>query len=169
MKQAERDKYGYRKWRNAKAGKLLKTACVIVLVVVISITLGCSNSEPANPNTGSLLQTQVNLKKEQLANPTDDRLQVMQNMGMRVDDLENQRIFIHMEKLPDDSQAKEIESIGVVLYPSSWIPPLENHPSGFLLADMPVEKLAELAELDYIIRLETAERAFEPQFEPQTE
>ena len=88
---------------------------------------------------------------------------------MRVDDLESQRIFIHMEKLPDDSHIEELESIGVVLYIDSWIPPLENHPSGFLLADMPVDKLAELAEIDYITKLETAERALEPQngFQPQ--
>lgn len=148
---------------------LLKPVSAVIFILVTLLTLCCSCAEPANPNTGSLLQTQVNLKKEQLVNPSDDRLQVMQNMGMRVDDLGNQRIFIHLQEPPDDSQLKELESIGVFLYLDSWIPPLENHPTGFLLADMPVDKLAELAEIDYIIRLETAERALEPHngFQPQ--
>jgi hypothetical protein len=165
----KQDKHSYRNWKNTKAGKLLIKACGITLIMVVLLTLGCSFSEPANSKIGILLQTQVNLKNEQLANPTDERLQVMQNMGMRVDNLEQQRVFIHMQKLPGNSQLKELESMGVVLYLDSWIPPLENHPTGFLLADIPVDKLSELATEDFIIRLETAERAFEPQFEPQTE
>ena len=45
----------------------------------------------------------------------------------------------------------------------------ENHSTGFLLADMSVEKLAELAEIGYIISLKTAERALKSQdgFHPQ--
>lgn len=165
----KQDKHSYRNWKNTKAGKVLIKACGITLIMVVLLTLGCADNEPANPKTGSLLQTQVNLKKEQLANPTKDRLQVMQNMGMSVDDLKQQRIFIHLQELPNESQAEELESMGVVLYLDSWIPPLENHPTGFLLADIPIEKLAELAEIDYIINMETAERALEPQngFQPQ--
>jgi len=162
MKQAKQDGNSYKNWKNTKVSELLKMACGIALVMAVLLTLGCSGSEPANTKTGSLLQTQVNLKKEQLVNPTDDRLIVMQSMGMRVDNLKSQRIFIHLQELPDDSQVKEIESMGVILYLTTWIPPLDNHPTGFLLADMPVEKLVELAEIDYIIRLETAERALEP-------
>ena len=164
MKQANNS---YRNRKNRKTGRFLKTACGIVLIVVILLAFGCSPSEPANPKIGSLLQTQVNLKKEQLVNPTDERLQVMQNMGIRIEDMENQRIFIHLQELPDDSHVKELESMGIVLYIDSWIPPLENHPTGFLLADMPVDKLAELAEIDYIISLETAERALDSQNGPQ--
>ncbi len=158
-------------WSNNSSGNrnrftvisLFKPVSAVVFILATLLAFGCSGSEPANPNMGSMLQAQVNLKKEQLANPTDDRLQVMQNMGMDVKDLEKQRIFIHLQELPNESQSEELKSMGVVLYPGSWIPPLENHPTGFLLADMPVDKLAELAELDYITRLETAERAFELQ------
>ncbi len=148
---------------------LPKAVPAVIFILSALLILCCSCSEPVNPKIGSLLQTQLNLKKEQLENPTSERLQMMENMGMRVDDLENQRIFIHLQKLPDDSQVKELESMGVVLYLDSWIPPLDNHPTGFLLADMALEKLAALAEIDYIIRLETAERALEPQngFQPQ--
>ena len=53
--------------------------------------------------------------------------------------------------------------MGITPYPESWIPPLENHPSGFILADMPVDKLEALAEKGYVVRLETAERVLEPQ------
>ena len=73
-------KYSYRNWKNTKAGKLLKTACGIALVMAVLLAFGCSFSEPANSKIGSLLQTQVDLKKEQMANPTVECLQVMQNM-----------------------------------------------------------------------------------------
>ena len=84
-------------------------------------------------------------------------------MGMNVDNLESQLIFIHLEQKLSSFQIEEIEALGVTLYTESWIPPVESHPTGFLIADMPVNKLEVLAELDYIIRLDTAETQLEPQ------
>jgi len=110
----------------------------------------------------SQLLTQVNLRKEQIADPTSDRLKLMKNMGMRVDNLEIQRIFIHLSQELNTSQIEELESMGIVLYLDSWIPPVGAHPTGFILADMPIDRLEELAGKDYIVRLETAEQMLEP-------
>ncbi|MFC2005262.1 hypothetical protein ACFLUY_03455, partial [Chloroflexota bacterium] len=104
-----------------------------------------------------------NLRKEQIANPTSDRLDIMKNMGMSVDNLEIQRIFIHLTRELNPAQIEEIETIGITPYPDSWIPPLENHPTGFIIADMPVNSLGKLTEKDYVVRLETAERQLQPQ------
>jgi len=87
----------------------------------------------------------------------------MKNMGMHVDNLESQRIFIHLTQELNPSQVEEIEALGITLYPGSWIPPVGNHPTGFILADMPIDMLEELAEKDYVVSLETAERQLQPQ------
>ena len=83
-------------------------------------------------------------------------------MGMMVDNLEIQRIFIHLGDQLNSSQIAELEAMGIILYLDSWIPPLGIHPTGFMIADMPIDKLAALVEKNYIVRLETAEQRLEP-------
>ena len=148
----------------------------IILVITVSFvfsilsTVSCAETETVNQvnehvieKASSMLVEQVKLRKEQVAEPAPERLELMRNMGMRVDNLEIQRIFIHLEQEPNTSRIEELESMGIILYLESWIPPVGAHPTGFILADMPIYKLAALADKDYIVRLETAERQLEPQ------
>ncbi len=145
-----------------------KLPVLIIATSLIFLTLpptSCtgSDNETMNKKVSSQLLTQVNRRKEQLANPTPDRLEIMKNMGMNVDNLEIQRIFIHLTRELSPSQIKEIAAMGITLYLDSWIPPVGDHPTGFILADMPVDKLETLAEKDYVVKLETAERQLQPQ------
>jgi hypothetical protein len=110
----------------------------------------------------SLLIIQINLRRQQLADPVPERLEQMQAMGMNTEDLEVQRIFIHLAQEPTAGQIDELEALGVTPYPESWIPSAEGPSAGFLVADMPVDKLDELASKVYIIQLDSAEQALEP-------
>ncbi|MBI2850850.1 MAG: hypothetical protein HYX80_07415 [Chloroflexi bacterium] len=145
-----------------------KSPLLIVITSFLVFTLSavsCSipnNSMISDKVSGQLL-AQIDLRKAQLDNPTADRLRTMKEMGMNVDTLEIQRIFIHLISKPTLSQIEEIKALGITLYPDSWIPPVGDHPTGYLLADMPVDKLPELTQKDYVVRLETAERRLEPQ------
>ncbi len=151
--------------------KFVRLIIVIGLVFSVLLPVSCSNGEAINNNASnqinekvsSQLLTQVNLRKEQIANPTPDRLELMKNMGMRVDNLEIQLIFIHLGQELNTSQIAELEAMGITLYLDSWIPPVGAHPTGFLTANMPQDKLEELVEKDYVIRLDTAELQLEPQ------
>jgi len=147
---------------------------------LVLLPISCFDTETANDGVNentvsekvsSQLLAQVNLRKEQITDPTSDRLEIMKNIGMRVDNLEIQRIFIHLSQELNTSQIEELEAMGLTLYLDSWIPPVGAHPTGFLIADMPVDKLKELADKEYIVRLDTAERQLEPQggFKPQVE
>ncbi len=137
----------------------------ISLIFLILLSTSCSHSSTdiMKEKVSSQLLSQINLRKEQIANPTSDRLNIMKNFGMNVDNLKMQRIFIHLNRELTPSQIKEIETMGITLYLDSWIPPVGDHPTGFLMADMPVNRLEELAEKDYVVRLETAERQLQPQ------
>ena len=154
----------------------------IILVITVSFvfsvlsTVSCAKTETVNQVNGHVIEkasseliAQVKLRKEQVAEPTSDRLEMMKNMGMRVDNLVIQRIFIHLNQEPNTSQIEEFESMGIILYLESWIPPVGAHPYGVLLADMPLDKLEEVAEKDYIVKLDTAERVLEPENGIETE
>jgi len=110
----------------------------------------------------SLLLMQINLRQQQLADPTPERLEQMQARGMRIEDLEMQRVFIRLAQEPTAEQLKDMEAMGIIPYPDSWIPSAEGPSSGFLVADMPIDKLDELSDKAYIIQLDTAEQPLEP-------
>ncbi len=110
----------------------------------------------------ALLLLQVDLKEKQFAAPTPQRLEQMKAMGMRTDNLGMQRIFIHLAQEPTAQQIDKLKAIGITPYPGSWIPAAGGHPTGFIVADMPVDKLDELAGKDYVVRLDTAEQVLEP-------
>jgi hypothetical protein len=113
------------------------------------------------------LITQVGLRVDQIEQPNDDRLGTMSGIGLRLDPLGIQKVFVYMSTYPTMSEIIDMNNMGIVLYLDSWIPPLETHPYGFFLADLPVSKLAELSSKSYIIRLDSAEGTSEPQTEAQ--
>jgi hypothetical protein len=87
----------------------------------------------------------------------------MQSLGMNVESISVQRIYIYSSQPLTGPQTDELKSLGVTVYADSWIPPVGNHPQGFILADMPVDKLDAVANKTYIIKLDTAETYSEPQ------
>lgn len=144
---------------------------LIVLIIGASLiflpllSVSCTRAENSmiTEKVSSQLLTQINLRKAQIATPTSDRLRTMKDMGMNADNLQIQRIFIHLTKELNQSQIEELKTMGITLYLDSWLPPVGTHPTGFILADMPIDKLAELTRKDYVVRLETAEQLLEPQ------
>ena len=145
--------------------KFLTLALSTGFIVSTLFLLSCTgaDSEVIDEKASSQLHAQVDLRKAQIADPTPNRLEIMKNMGMRLDNLELQRIFIHLSRELNPSHVEEIETLGIILYPDSWIPPMGNHPTSGILADMPFDRLVDLTEKDYVVRLETAERLLEPQ------
>jgi hypothetical protein len=110
----------------------------------------------------SRLLLQVSLRRQQLADPTSERLEQMQAMGMNTADLAIQRIFIHFAQEPTAEQIDELEALGVTPYPDSWIATAGGPSAGFMVADMPIDRLDELEGKAYVIQLDTAEQPLEP-------
>jgi hypothetical protein len=109
-----------------------------------------------------LLFKQIRLREKQIADPRADRLEQMKASGMSVENLSIQRIFIYFTQKPTAVQVKELQDLGIILYMDSWIPPVGTHPAGFIVADMSVDKLDDLASKDYVVRIDTAEQLREP-------
>jgi len=135
----------------------------LLLICLTLLITSCATVAMPNQKASSLLLFQIELRQQQIASPTPERLQQMKNMGLNVDNLDIQRIFIYLGEPITTAQVQELQAIGITLYPDSWIPPAGEHGEGFLLADMPIDKLDELAAKDYVLRLDSAERVAKPQ------
>ncbi|MFC1979388.1 hypothetical protein ACFLVS_00700 [Chloroflexota bacterium] len=143
----------------------------ISLIVSTLFVASCSYTDITNDKVSSSLLMQINLRMEQITEPSTERLETMKRLGMAVDNLEIQRIFIHLSQELNQTQVEELQAMGMTLYLDSWITPVGAHPTGFITADMPVSKLKEVAEKDYVMKLETAEQMLGPQngSQPQIE
>jgi subtilisin family serine protease len=69
-----------------------------------------------------------------------------------------EKIFIHLVKRPTTTQISELNSSGVAIYPNSWVPAVDKFKTGFIMAEMPVDKLDLLATKSYIAAMDTAEQ-----------
>jgi len=136
---------------------------LIALPIIMTGAVSCAEKEDnINKVSGVLLQ-QVDLRKEQMASPSEERLIQMKDMGLIMHDLNAQLVFIYVKGAFSLQEEQELGDLGVKVHPDSWIPPVGSHPYGFYIAEMPVEKLEVLAAKDYIIKLDTAERQSLPQ------
>jgi hypothetical protein len=140
---------------------IVKLSIAILTLMVFSCTGPTSTT--ISGKVSSQLSVQITLRQAQIDSPTPERLKTMHDMGMNTDNLQLQRIYIRLNKELTQAQIDELKAIGITLYLDSWIPPLSNHPTGFMLADMPIGKLAELTQKEYIVSLDTAEVQFQPQ------
>ncbi len=138
----------------------------MLLAIMICITggsLACTESDTTKAKASSFLLLQVQLRQQQIDSPTAERRSQMQSMGMDVSNLSFQRVFIHLAQPLTPAQLVELQALGTTVHPDSWLPPVGNSPTGFVLADMPVDKLDALAAKDYVVSLDTAERQATPQ------
>lgn len=160
------------RWSNKMMRKYL--AILLLFALLTPLAFGVTFQTPAakaqdgahKAKISSLLSIQVKAKRRALevvplAEGQIDTLKAMQARGAMVTPLNQQRIFIHTSEELNQAQVKELEDMGLTLYPESWIPPVGSHPTGFIVADMPVDKLDELAARDYVATLDTAERYLE--------
>ncbi len=150
-------------------GKVISLLIVVLLLIPVSLVPGHSASaQDGAPNlkVSSSLGLRVKTKGANLLQPAGvmrsaapaDRGAVAEGS-----DMGQEKVYIYFAERPAAGQLAELTGLGVTVYPDSWIPPVGGHPSGFLLASMPVDKLDALASKDYVARLDTAEQLMEPQ------
>ena len=130
-----------------------------VLILAVIIFIGACTNPVVNENKLSpMLQQQIELRQQQIKDPSGQNLQHMQELGMIIDDIRIQRMYIYLQEPLTAVQENELTSLGIKIHLDSWIPPVGNHPYGFFIAEAPVDKVAALAAKDYIVKLDTAER-----------
>ncbi|HLP17786.1 MAG TPA: S8 family peptidase [Bacteroidota bacterium] len=66
-------------------------------------------------------------------------------------------VAIYASHDPLIAELAEFDRLGVRCVQGSWIPPLENHPLGFFIAKVPVDKIADVLSLSSVVKMDSAE------------
>jgi subtilisin family serine protease len=72
-------------------------------------------------------------------------------------------VTIYFKSYPSDLEIQDLQNLGLVCYLNSWIPPLPNHPYGFILAELPPSELINMLRYDFVQKVGTAEEEAYPQ------
>ncbi len=118
-----------------------------------------------NPKVNPELHLRVTVKQslQGRAEPSDRLIEEIYPAFTDPEELVSELVYVYMDEPPTESQLEEMKSLGMIPYPETWVPPVGQHPQGFFLTDMPVDRLEQLAAKEYITRLDTAERQVFPQ------
>ena len=155
-----------------RIAKILGLSLILAVLILSSFPQAPTLAQNPQPSSkvSSLLSLQVETKlrlaRGELPGEMASILGLSQNSQQpqkASTGLSTQRIFIYLAEPPGQPQIEELEALGLSLYLDSWIPPVGSHPQGFIIADMPIDKLAALASKDYVVRLDSAERLAQPQ------
>ena len=153
----------------------LRIIFIIGLAIGLALSgIGCSQvrssegrrvapkREEMSNKIGSTLAMHLDLRRDYLQRPTEEKLKRMEEMGLNMKNPEMQKVFLYFKEKPSFSTIRELEALGLRVDVNSWIPPVGKHPQGFLSANMPIDKVEKVAEKNYVLRLESAEVVFKP-------
>lgn len=91
-----------------------------------------------------------------LIQSTSEKKYLFENGLINADQL-LELVVIYLDKYPTDEQISSMRQLKINCLLDSWTPPLPNHPYGFILAQLPVDKLTETLSLSFIKKMDTAE------------
>ncbi|MBC7257616.1 MAG: S8 family serine peptidase [Chloroflexi bacterium] len=137
---------------------------IVTLAIVFALLPAGGHATEPTPaaKMSALLQYQLALKREFLANPDVGIAEALTATAGSRWNPQRQHLFVYLQGAPTSQWAQRAQALGVVLYGQTWIPPVGTHPYGFVVADAPVQQVTALASLDDVVRLETAEQVLRP-------
>ena len=145
---------------------IIGTLILLFLNACWVIPVNSAENETGESKVSSLLSLHIRIKTSQPANNlqgTTKPAGVDPQTRGETTVVDKEQIFIHFSQQPTTAQLNELNSLGVTVYLDSWMPPVNNFKTGFVLAEMPVDKLDSLAAKNYIVSLDTAEQQLSPQ------
>jgi subtilisin family serine protease len=150
-----------------KKNNLAPLLPIIGILILLFVNSFCPVSITANSITthqnkiSSLLSMHVRLKQIQTSTSTQSTMPLYgmeQNTTAGTTLINSEKIFIYLAKQPTPAQISELNSLSVSIYPDSWVPSVDNFKNGFVMAEIPVDKLDLLTTKSYIVALDTAEQ-----------
>ena len=114
------------------------------------------------PNSESSLNLEENLRRKIVSNKllTDIKQSLIRTKNRSNENavVEEEKIgvVIYFSNYPTDSEISQLEDLGLTCYIDTWIPPLSNHPLGFILAKLPPAKLKLALAKPFIKKLDSS-------------
>jgi len=133
---------------------------LIVLVIVVPLTIAAIQPSPAqadepNSKISSSLELLISAQDSAGAAAPEGFITDFAHTG-------DVMVFIYTDRAPDTSMLTDLEAKGVIAYPESWIPPVESHPRGYMLASVSAGNVRDLASLSYVGWIDSAEMTSYP-------
>jgi subtilisin family serine protease len=147
-------------------------AILSLLLTALFQAVPVSAGEDSSPGSkiSGFLELRVNLKLEaqqlQLQSQTDtgtsgENLTLPGGLSLLSEEdlasVDTEKVFLYFEEKPSIAQIDDLAELGIIAYPESWIPPLNDFPTGFVVAEMPVDQLNNLAGKSFIAAIDSAE------------
>ena len=111
------------------------------------------------PNTAPQINLDEPLQRKIVSHKlvSDIRQGLFNNLSSP-DALEEEKVgvVIYFENFPSSSEITELENLGINCYTHTWIPPLENHPYGFILAKLPPSQLNNALSKSFIKKMDSS-------------
>ena len=145
-----------------------------VLFIIISLSLSSlfypqristiENKFPAKKHIilqqDDIISVPVNLEKKVLSGKLIQNISekiYLYEEGILNKDQTTEKVVIYFSEYPSAIEIASLELLNINCFLESWTPPLPNHTYGFILAELPAEKLIEALTLSFIKKMDTAE------------
>ena len=152
----------------SRAGANTATTLLLALVLLLPCPV-FAQSAAFQEKAGVLLKMQVQAWQEQHkagsteSVPGSEMAGLFAPQGVADIDAGPPYVFVYFAEEPTAAQLQELADKGIKVFPETWVPPLPNHPNGFLLAKVPMEQLDGLAVRPDVRRLTSGDRKRSPQ------
>lgn len=121
--------------------KFVKIFTALVIIVPLCISMvppGAAAGDDPDSKISSSLEMLIDGGDSQVPGAVDSTER--QTAGSN--DL---KVFVYTGRAPDAAMLAEFAAKGVTAYPDSWIPPVAEHPMGYMLASVPAGRVRDLA------------------------
>lgn len=138
-----------------------KILLVIFVFSLLGIGVGQSSAgKNVEDKIGAHLRAQIKEKESFIKAPTSAKYKGLKSLGMK--EARKHSVFMHFKKKPNKRQIKSLSRLSVETS-ESWIPPNNIHKTGFIVAQVPLDKIQKVAKKYYVKKMETAEGVLNPQ------
>ncbi len=72
-------------------------------------------------------------------------------------------LVIYTDAALDQAKREQLDNLGCLVYEKSWVGPTAGHEHGYVLARAPAENILEIMQLDFIAKIDVADRGYKPQ------
>lgn len=135
--------------------------CALILTVLAFPLIAGVNSEVVTM-LDPILARDLMLIEKFRSDPTEANISNLTRFNLEVDPDPVLRVFIYSDFQPGSENIIPIKDNCERIYPESWIPPVANHPWGFILADVRYQNIQPILKTGQVRRMAAAYRIFEP-------
>ncbi|MBI1849434.1 MAG: S8 family serine peptidase [Planctomycetes bacterium] len=125
------------------------------LLVVHSLAVSLVFASPSSPKIDGTVLRQI----ERKSGPDAEQFAFVGDQTRRPD---RQLVFVHMQSQPTAPMLARLRALGADLGEEAWVPPVGNHPDGYLIADVPADAIESVAAIPEVTLIRSGERRFVP-------